>query len=205
MNGSVRPLIEKFCAPREYVGTDIEAGRFVDRVVSVYELVDTFGKESFDVVISTEMLEHVRDWRLAVDNMLSVLKPGGTLYVTTVSRGFIYHSFPHDFWRYEVEDLRKIFSDCQIQCVEPARSVFGVFLKAVKPSSASSPAGHNNLSDISLYSVILGRRTKDLPNVSSTPLKRRIIVRLLSSRIAPTFFPPVLIVRLNKVLMGRVS
>ncbi|MDT7885849.1 MAG: hypothetical protein RQ968_00530 [Thermoproteota archaeon] len=26
VNGSVRPLIEHFCSPREYVGVDIEAG-----------------------------------------------------------------------------------------------------------------------------------------------------------------------------------
>ena len=27
VNGSVRPLIERFCRPREYVGVDIEAGK----------------------------------------------------------------------------------------------------------------------------------------------------------------------------------
>jgi hypothetical protein len=26
VNGSVRPLIEHFCSPKEYVGVDIEAG-----------------------------------------------------------------------------------------------------------------------------------------------------------------------------------
>lgn len=200
VNGSVRPLIEKFCSPREYIGVDIEPGRYVDRIVSVYKLEETFGKESFDVVISTEMLEHVRDWRHAVNNMLSVLRPGGVLFVTTVSNGFLYHSFPYDFWRFEVEDLRRIFSECKIQCIEPARSTCGVFLKAVKPSSLSQ-AVQANLSDISLYSVVLGQRTKELPNVLAMPFKRRMVVRLLSSRLAPTFFPPVVIVRLNRVLM----
>jgi len=27
VNGSVRPLIERFCKPREYIGVDIEPGR----------------------------------------------------------------------------------------------------------------------------------------------------------------------------------
>jgi hypothetical protein len=27
VNGSARPLIERFCRPREYVGVDIEAGK----------------------------------------------------------------------------------------------------------------------------------------------------------------------------------
>ncbi len=33
VNGSVRPLIERFCRPREYVGIDIEAGKYVDVVL----------------------------------------------------------------------------------------------------------------------------------------------------------------------------
>ena len=32
VNGSVRPLIEKFCFPREYIGIDIEQGKYVDIV-----------------------------------------------------------------------------------------------------------------------------------------------------------------------------
>jgi hypothetical protein len=32
-NASVRPLIERFCRPREYVGVDIEGGKYVDVVL----------------------------------------------------------------------------------------------------------------------------------------------------------------------------
>jgi hypothetical protein len=61
VNGSVRPLIERFCSPKEYVGVDIEAGKFVDVILSAEKLVEYFGPESFDVVISTEMLEHIQN------------------------------------------------------------------------------------------------------------------------------------------------
>jgi hypothetical protein len=60
VNGSVRPLIERFCQPREYVGVNIEPGRFVAVVLSAKRLVEHFGLESFDVVIATEFLEHVQ-------------------------------------------------------------------------------------------------------------------------------------------------
>jgi len=73
-NGSVRPLIERFCSPREYFGVDIEAGKFVDLVLPAEKLVEYFGPESFDIVICTEVLEHVQNWRLVVDNMKGVLK-----------------------------------------------------------------------------------------------------------------------------------
>ena len=80
VNGSVRPLIEKFFQPREYVGIDIEPGKFVDVVIPAEKLLDYFEPESFDVVISTEVLEHVKDWRLVISNMKGVLRKGGYIY-----------------------------------------------------------------------------------------------------------------------------
>jgi len=61
VNGSVRPLIERFCRPREHVGVDIEAGKYVDVVLPAERLVEYYGPESFDAVISADVLEHVFD------------------------------------------------------------------------------------------------------------------------------------------------
>ena len=77
INGSVRPIIEKFCKPKEYIGTDIVQGKFVDKVVPGEKLVEEFGKDRFDVVISTEMLEHVKNWKLIINNLKKILKPNG--------------------------------------------------------------------------------------------------------------------------------
>ncbi|MEM3793696.1 MAG: hypothetical protein QXS76_02180 [Candidatus Bathyarchaeia archaeon] len=33
VNGSVRPLVERFMRPREYIGIDIEPGKYVDVVL----------------------------------------------------------------------------------------------------------------------------------------------------------------------------
>ena len=46
-------------SPTEYVGVDIEPRKFVDVVLPAEKLTEYFGSESFDVVISTELLEHV--------------------------------------------------------------------------------------------------------------------------------------------------
>jgi SAM-dependent methyltransferase len=100
---------ERFLWPREYVGVDVEPEKFVDVVLPIEKLVEHSGLESFGVVIATELLEHVQDWRLAVNNMKAVLRRGGYIYITTRSYGFPLHAYPYDFWRYEIKDMEDIF------------------------------------------------------------------------------------------------
>jgi SAM-dependent methyltransferase len=45
-------------------------------------LADVFGRESFDAVVSTQVLEHLPDWQGALAQMSDVLRWNGTLYVT---------------------------------------------------------------------------------------------------------------------------
>lgn len=168
VNGSVRPFIERL-GPREYIGVDIEAGRCVDVILPAEKLVERFGLESFDVVISTELLEHVKDWRLVINNVKNVLRCGGYAYITTRSFGFPFHSYPFDYWRYEIEDMKKIFSDFDIVALKRDHMGPGVFLKAIKPLNYK-PC---NLEEIDLYSMILGKKTRSIPEVNEMPVSRK--------------------------------
>jgi SAM-dependent methyltransferase len=172
VNGSVRPLIEKFFNPKEYIGVDIEKGKFVDVVCDAENLVDYFGRETFDVVISTELLEHVKDWRKVINNMKEVLKPNGYIYITTRSKGFPYHGYPYDFWRYEVEDMKEIFKDFEIIKLEKDPEAPGVFLKVKKPVDFKPI----KLKDIELYSILTGRRTKLI--ITELSLSRKLKFKL---------------------------
>src|SRR2546426_6948724 len=87
VNGSVRTVIEAL-GPASYLGVDIEEGPGVDVLCDATNLVSRFGQERFDVVISTELLEHVCDWRSVIGEMKSVLRTGGVLLITTRSKGF---------------------------------------------------------------------------------------------------------------------
>ena len=106
-----RDTTSRRSGPSEYLGVDAEAGIGVDEICWAEDIVGRFGEQSFDVVIATELLEHVADWRPVVENLKQVLHDGGVLVVTTRSEGFPYHAWPHDHWRYSIDDFRQIFAD----------------------------------------------------------------------------------------------
>ena len=56
VNGSLRSIISAWGAKR-YVGVDIVKGAGVDVVCGAEDIERKFGQESFDVVVSTEMVE----------------------------------------------------------------------------------------------------------------------------------------------------
>jgi SAM-dependent methyltransferase len=163
------------------VGVDIEGGRFVDLILPAERLTEHFGSESFDIVISTELLEHVKDWRVVVENMKQVLKRGGVIYITTRSYGFQYHGYPYDFWRYEIEDMNEIFSDFTILMLEKDPECPGVFLKAVKPTNYKP----NDLTSIALYSIAIGKRTLEAKKLS---LRRKFLLGLRKFQIVKGVF-----------------
>lgn len=148
VNGSVRPYIMSL-NPKTYIGIDLVNGRDVDIVMNADRILEIFGEKSIDVLINTEMLEHVQDWKTIVSNMKKAVKPEGILLITTRSKGFPKHEYPNDFWRYEIKDFQDIFEDFEIIKLEKDTQVPGVFLKAKKPKNFKE----KNLDNIKLYNI----------------------------------------------------
>ena len=188
VNGSVRPHVESL-APRSYLGVDITEGPRVDRVLDAQELVAQLGAESADVVITTEMLEHVREWATVVDNLKGLLRPGGYLLVTTRSAGFPYHAWPYDFWRYELDDFRRIFADMEIVALESDEAAPGVFLFARRPEVFS-----RRTPGLALHSMLTGRRQRRLTDAQ---------VAWFRATAPPRFAVARLRVRLARALRGK--
>lgn len=150
VNGSFRQRVMSF-GPSEYIGIDIQSGAGVDRILDVGDIVDIFGPRSFDLVIATEVLEHVKDWKLMISNMKRVCREDGRIVMTGPSVGFPKHNFPDDFWRFQKEDMEKIFSDCYICVLEevtvPREAAFHI--KVVRPVMFVE----NDLSTVEVYSM----------------------------------------------------
>jgi SAM-dependent methyltransferase len=77
-----------------------------------------FGEKTFDVVLATEVLEHVDDAEVACSELLRVLKPGGHVIVTVP---YLYptHEAPYDYRRFTHFGLQKLlerrgFDDVQV-------------------------------------------------------------------------------------------
>lgn len=106
VNGSLRSVIPVT------LGVDMRPGPDVDEVVNACDLVKRFGPESWDNVVSAEMLEHAEDWRGALNSMWDVLKPGGKLLLTMASIHKGRHAYPDDYWRFRnVWDFLRLFHD----------------------------------------------------------------------------------------------
>jgi len=82
INGSNRSFF-KDCA---YTGIDIVNGNNVDFVTDAASYMKELS-EVYDVVISTEMLEHDKHYAESLKAMFRLLKNGGLLIVTAASRG----------------------------------------------------------------------------------------------------------------------
>ena len=102
--GERRHLAEGY----EYVALDIEPrgdGVIVGDICHCPEIPDA----SFDVVMSFDVLEHVkRPWD-AVREIVRILKPGG-LTVHKTPFAWRYHPCPVDYWRFSADGLEYLFS-----------------------------------------------------------------------------------------------
>lgn len=134
VNGSLKSSI-LLLGPSRYIGVDIVEGPGVDIICRCEDLVEKFGLNSFDFVVSTCTLEHIEDWRSSISNIKRVCKPEGKILIIVPSVWPI-HDYPSDYWRFGKEDLGNIFSDFRIEYLEEIHENLDealVYLKCCKP------------------------------------------------------------------------
>jgi SAM-dependent methyltransferase len=102
-----RPMLD--ASTTEYVGVDRKHELSNPTVVGSAEALP-FEDESFDVVLSTQVLEHLPDPRRALGEAVRVLKKGGRL-ILTVPGVWPTHEAPYDFWRFTRHGLIRLLDD----------------------------------------------------------------------------------------------
>lgn len=94
------------------VGFDVEQRAGVDVVGDAHHL--PFEDDSFDIILCSEVLEHLHSPHIAIAEMQRVLKKGGKLILTTRFL-FPIHDAPHDYYRYTRHGLEHLFKNWKIE------------------------------------------------------------------------------------------
>lgn len=90
----------------QYLGIDLAWNPHADIIVGSDSKIQ-YEDSEIDVVLSTQVLEHVEDPEGYLSEAHRILKPDGTLLLTT--HGYwMYHPDPTDYWRWTSTGLKKI-------------------------------------------------------------------------------------------------
>jgi SAM-dependent methyltransferase len=130
-----RMLFEKRGAT--YVGADLPG----NPAASIFVQPDgtlPVTDESFDVIVSSQVLEHVGDPKLYLAEARRVLAPSGSLLLSTHG-SWRYHPHPEDYWRWTASGLRRLLGTSGFRVKElqgimgPAATATQLWQDAVRP------------------------------------------------------------------------
>ena len=114
-------LMAKTYGAASYVGIDAELGPSVGKLCHVEHVLANLRPESFDLLICSELLQHVENWPLIISMFKRVIRPNGSILVTTRSLALPTPPFPHD-----LIDLPHGAMQPASECANPENtSVFG--------------------------------------------------------------------------------
>lgn len=94
---------KRFWPNASYIRADYLPGPGLDHILEETGIVPE-NDQSFDLVLSTQVLEHLRKPNAYLAEVLRVLKPGG-VFICTTHGVFPDHGCPYDFQRWTVDGL----------------------------------------------------------------------------------------------------
>lgn len=111
-----------FPADADYVGADLP-GNELAKVLLEDDGRVPLPDASFDVIFSTQVLEHVEEPQLYLAECRRLLKPGGQLILSTHGQ-HVFHPCPHDYWRWTFMGLARSIKSAGF-CVDNTIGVIG--------------------------------------------------------------------------------
>lgn len=93
----------------KYLGVDLEMNPKADHHIG-FDSKTTLPDNYCDIILSNQVLEHVDTPSGYLQEALRILKPGGSIILTTHGYWY-YHPTPNDYWRWTSAGLRKTVED----------------------------------------------------------------------------------------------
>jgi SAM-dependent methyltransferase len=101
-----KPYYPFFAGAAEYIGVDVQENPHADLHGAIEAL--PVEDDAFDIVLCTQVLEHVDDPTKAVRELYRVTAPGGRVLASTHGV-MVYHPNPQDHWRWTHTGLERLF------------------------------------------------------------------------------------------------
>jgi SAM-dependent methyltransferase len=89
----------------KYLGVDLDLNPKAEHHID-FDSKTTLPDNYADIILSNQVLEHVDSPEGYLQEALRILKPGGTIILTTHGYWF-YHPTPNDYWRWTGSGLRR--------------------------------------------------------------------------------------------------
>lgn len=138
--GSGAPVLDYGCGNRayqgvvqacdlNYVAADMPGNAHADIVLNEHGEIP-LDQQRYDIVLSAQVLEHVPSPAKYLAEAWRVLKPGGSLVLSTHGV-WIYHPSPLDLWRWTADGLRATVAEQGFE-VNEVRGVMGLLPMSIQ-------------------------------------------------------------------------
>jgi SAM-dependent methyltransferase len=118
-----RPYRSLLPAGIQYIGADLPGNAAADIEIDDEGHVG-LPDQTVDLVLSTQVLEHVEEPDTYLDECMRLLRAGGWLLLSTHGLMY-YHQDPEDYWRWTHAGLRKLLTDHGFEVVS-SRGILGL-------------------------------------------------------------------------------
>lgn len=120
---------KKYFDKLDYYSQDIvqNSEQTIDFVGDINEGINAISSGSFDYIICTQVLEHIKEPKKAFKEFYRILKSGGKLFLTT-HLCFEEHMIPHDYFRFTRYGLRYLGESTgfDVEHVSPHGGIFQI-------------------------------------------------------------------------------
>jgi len=130
-----RELFDRFeYLTNDWAGTEHVADQPYDIVAEAHDLPVDDG--TFDALLCTQVLEHLPEPWIAVEEFQRVLRPGGKVIITAPLTWFL-HELPHDYYRFTPYGLAHLlrragFTDIEVEPMNDSPSTVAELLRQLR-------------------------------------------------------------------------